>query len=386
VRDHLPQAAARRGAAVRALTAEIGRWGYRPLVTPLYEFDDVLRLGLDPVGRTAALRFSDPASGEILALRPDLTPQIARVAATRLKDAPGPIRIAYEGSVVRAGAARRPEELYQVGVELIDAPQSTADLEVVALCEASLHAAGVERVQIDLGHAGFGRAALEGVDDPELRALLAKKDARGVEARLAAKRVAAPRRRLIAQLPQLYGGPEVIAQARALRPPKAGRRALDELQTLIDRLSALGPRRRLSVDLGEVRGFDYYTGARFAVYAVGSGAPLASGGRYDRLIERYGRPALAVGFAVDVDRVAELHGGAARPSSGWLVAGPSPQIWKDAGRLRRSGAQVVVDLDERPPADRVLCERAERLGLKGVAVRRRGRLFRIELGAPSRRR
>ena len=107
-------------------------------------------------------------------------------------------------------------------------------------------------------------------------------------------------------LPTLYGGPEVLARARTLVEEPPARAAVDELELLCARLGALGPASRLSIDLGEVRGFDYYTGTRFALYAEGAGGALASGGRYDGLVARYGRPARAAGFALDVDRTAEL--------------------------------------------------------------------------------
>jgi ATP phosphoribosyltransferase regulatory subunit len=380
VRDYLPLAAARRRRVARALTGELERWGYQPLTTPVYEYDAVLSLGLDGAA-ARMLRFVDPASGEVVALRPDLTPQIARLVATRLADAPGPLRLFYEGGVVRAEGAphRGARELYQVGVELVDAPSAAADLEVIALCQAALAAAGIDAVQIDLGHADFTRAALADLGLPPagleaLRLALLKKDRRQVEAALARSSAPAARRRLCAELPDLYGGREVIARARRLCRG-AELRALDELDRLAEGLHALAPAPRLSIDLGEVRGFDYYTGARFAVLADGAGAAVASGGRYDRLIERYGRPARAAGFAVDVDRAAEVllaqsaaNAAAAEPPCGWLLAGARPALFAAGAALRRQGERVVFELDERLPSRARLRERAARLGCARVGV------------------
>jgi ATP phosphoribosyltransferase regulatory subunit len=352
VRDYLPVEAARRRAIVSSLMGEFERWGYRPIITPIYEYDDVLDRGA--ATQQKSMRFVEPATGEVLALRPDLTPQVARLVATRLHDEPGPLRLAYEGSVVRLPAG----ELFQVGVELVDAPQPGGDLEMILLAVAALAATGVGDVAVDLGHAEVARAALDGLEvDPDaLHAALQKKDAAAVE-QLVAK-VAPTRRKLVAALASLYGGPEVIARARGLveKSARGALTALDELATLVERLHALVPSARLSIDLGEVRGLGYYTGTRFAVLSDGAGGALASGGRYDRLVERYGRPARATGFAVDVDRLGQVLRGAATPEAAGILVGGEPVLAaRLAARLRAAGARAI--LDRQPTA---CCARAPR--------------------------
>jgi ATP phosphoribosyltransferase regulatory subunit len=355
VKDHLPIAASLRRGVVQALSGEFVRWGYRAVITPLYEYESVLGRGLGSA--TRAMRFVEPSTGEILALRPDLTPQVARLVATRLHDEPGPLRLFYEGSVVRNA-----EELYQVGVELIDAPQAGGDLEAVALACAALRAAGVGEFTLDLGHAAVAHAALHQLDLDEqaeiaLHDALAKKDA----ARVAELSAGTRKRDLIAALPSLYGGPEVLARARDLVEDPS---PLDELSRLLESLARLEPKLSVSLDLGEVRGFRYYTGTRFAIYAAGSGGALAQGGRYDRVVERYGRSARATGFAVDIDALVAMLPAPAAPG-GILVAGPgAAQL---AQKLRARGAIAVLDLDETPTLDE-LRQRAARLGLPQVAL------------------
>ncbi|HEY7957372.1 MAG TPA: ATP phosphoribosyltransferase regulatory subunit, partial [Polyangia bacterium] len=261
VRDYLPVAAARRRGIVSSLSAELERWGYRTIITPIYEYDEVLARGLGDHGR--AMRLVEPSTGEVLALRPDLTAQVARLVATRLHDEPGPLRLAYQGSVVRLlGASGGQGELFQVGVELIDAPQPGGDLEIVMLAEAGLRAAGVGEVTLDLGHADVPRAALDGLpldaaDAAALEGALLRKDAARVAEVARGLAVPARRKELLCALPTLYGGPEVLVRARKLVggvAPEA-RRALDELETLIERLGSCLPdgHARLSIDLGEVR-------------------------------------------------------------------------------------------------------------------------------------
>jgi ATP phosphoribosyltransferase regulatory subunit len=306
VRDFLPRAAARRNAIADALCGEFARWGYDRIITPAFEYLDVLARGLGGDARAAALRFVEPATGEVVALRTDITPQVARIAATRLGDVPGPIRLCYEGSVLRLEAgARGQRELIQAGVELIDAPAPEGDAEVVALAAAALRAAEIADVTLDVGHVALARAALGAVGDParaaEIAELIARKDAEAVA------RAAPPRaRRLLVALPSLYGEPDdVLARARALPLPRAQRAALDELEQTLALAAELGAPGRVTVDLGEVRGFEYYTGVRFAAYVAGVGDAVLRGGRYDDLIGRYGRAARATGFAIDVEAIAQ---------------------------------------------------------------------------------
>ena len=376
VRDYLPVAAARRRGLGAAAAAELERWGYRAIITPLYEYDEVLQRGMGQAAH--AMRFVEPSTGEVVALRPDLTPQVARLVATRMHDEPGPIRLYYQGSVVRLDGGRH--EIFQIGVELIDAPQPGGDLEVVALAEAALDAVGIPDRTLDLGHAAVARAALghdagglglSDADSETLHTALARKDGAEV-ARLAARtRLPEGRRQLLAALPSLYGGVEILERAHGLTEGEA-RAAVDELAALCARLAALGTADRISIDLGEVRGFDYYTGTRFALYADGVGGALASGGRYDRLVERYGRPARAAGFALDVDRVAELlklRGvPAPRQVGGTLVAGDPVAAAKLAASLRASGNRAVLELDLPVPPEAELRKRALARSLDRIAI------------------
>jgi ATP phosphoribosyltransferase regulatory subunit len=373
VRDYLPVAAARRRGLAATAATEIERWGYRGIITPLYEYADVLARGMGQA--VQAMRFVEPASGEVVALRPDLTPQVARLVATRMHDEPGPVRLYYQGSVVRLDGGRR--EIFQVGVELIDAPQPGGDLEVVALAEAVLGALGIGDRTVDLGHAAFVRHALDGLglgddDMATLHLALQRRDAAAVADVADRAQVTVARRKLLVALPTLYGGVDVLPRARALVEDATARAAVDELVLLCDRLAQLGPKERLSIDLGEVRGFDYYTGTRFSLYAEGVGGALASGGRYDGLVARYGRPARAAGFALDVDRVAELlkaRGVAApRQSGGVLVGGDPVAAARVAADLRATGERAVLALDESTASDADLQARAAALGLSRVAV------------------
>jgi adenylosuccinate synthase len=358
VRDFLPRAAARRRAIAERLLSTFEAWGYARIIPPVFECADVLERGLGADGRAAAIRFVEPVAAEVVALRPDFTPQVARLAATRLADVGGPLRLCYEGAVHRlVGAghgASTQREILQAGIELIGADGLDADAEAIALAAAALRAAGLTEVQLDLGHVGFATEALAAVE-PAIRdavALgLARKD-RGAVARATVDLPPELRARVVA-LPGLWGPlDDVLARARAIAWSPASRAALDELAAIAARVAALAPGARLSLDLGLGRGFEYYTGVRFAAFAAGAADAVARGGRYDELVGRYGRATGAVGFAVDIEAIASAQRAAGlgppEPGLGVLVVGAdAPRI---AAGLRGLGVRAAPHLGgPRPP-------------------------------------
>jgi ATP phosphoribosyltransferase regulatory subunit len=392
VRDFLPRAAARRRAIAEALLSEFERWGYDRIITPGFEYVDVLERGLGADARAAALRFVEPGTGEVVALRPDITPQVARLAATRLYEEDGPIRLCYEGSVLRLQAgARGQRELIQAGIELIDAAAPDGDAEAIALAVAALGTAGLGDGVLSVGHVRPARCALEGLE-PAVAAAFAdrigKKDREGV-ARLAAEhRLGGKKRKLLEALPDLSGAPsQVLRRARRLAPDVATRKALDELEGAVALASELGAEGKLVVDLGEVRGFDYYTGLRLLGYALGPGDAVLRGGRYDDLLARYGRPACAVGFAIDVEAVAEGQKarevregqGAVRPRGALVVDRQERRAFLLARGLRAAGMRAAVDLHvRRKEVDIVAYARRARVRAALVVDGRRARILPVD--------
>jgi ATP phosphoribosyltransferase regulatory subunit len=364
MRDFAPRAAASRRRIAETLLEVFEQWGFARVITPAFEYEEVLALGLGGAGRAAAIRFVEPSSGQVVALRPDITPQIARLIATRFRDEPGPVRLSYEGTVVRlerAGKGQR--ELIQAGVELAGVGSPAGDVEVIALGVAALRAAGLPQPTIDLGHLGLARevlAALELPESvvPEARRRIAKRDASGLEEILRDARGSAAAVRFAALLPELSGSPAVLETATKRAPTPGIKRALADLAAIVAAIEARGLDARLHVELGEVRGFDYYTGVRFQAFVPGASDAVLAGGRYDNLLARYGRPSPAVGFAIDVEAAAgaleaasyqtadgvdapvELSDGA----GGVLVSGPLAAANEVAEELRRRGKRAVAEL------------------------------------------
>ncbi len=372
VRDFLPRAAARRRAICERVLGELEAWGYTRLVTPVFECADVLERGLGADARAAALRFVEPGSGEVVALRPDFTPQVARIAATRLADVAGPLRLCYEGAVNRLTSPTRgplaQREILQAGIELIEAGGPEADAEALAVASATLAHLGVEAAPLDVGHVAPARWVLAAVTEPAraaLAAALGKKDRRAV-ARAAAHSAGGPADVAHRAVPELaealvgLAGPaaEVLARARALPWPDDVHAALDDLAAALAGAARLQPGAQFTVDLGEVRGFEYYTGLRFAGYARGAGDAVLRGGRYDELVGRYGRPARAVGFAVDIEAIAQAQRAAGMapptPSPGALVIATrddGARAAAVAATLRAAGVRAAIDLGDAVAAD-----------------------------------
>ena len=379
MRDFAPRAAAERRRIAETLLGVFERWGFSRVITPAFEYEDVLALGLGTSGRAAAIRFVEPSSGQVVALRPDITPQIARLIATRFHDEPGPVRLCYEGTVVRLErGARGQRELIQAGVELARVAGPHGDAEVIALAAAALAATGLASPTIDLGHLGLAREVLGALElspeaTEEVRGRIAKRDGAGLESLLRGARGSKAAARFAALLPELSGPPSILQKAIKQAPSDGVRRALADLARIVAAVEERQIPARLHIDLGEVRGFDYYTGLRFQGYAEGAGQAVLGGGRYDDLLGRYGRPSPAVGFAVDVEVAAaaleaahasqaQANGAAAGGGSGngWLatsggpagvlIAGPASAALRHADELRAAGKRVAVDLVGLSPA------------------------------------
>ena len=337
MRDLLPEEAAARRALARDVMGVVGLHGYALVTLPVFEFAEVLERGLGTLDPADVLRFVEPESGEIAALRPDMTPQIARVIATRLRDRPPPVRLAYEGTVVRrrSGRARKHRQIPQVGVELAGVAGPGGDLELLALAVDSMRAAGLEQFTLDLGDAGIVRALLGKLLEAEQRAVseaLARKDEGAV---------ADPTLRALLSL---QGKREALVAGTKLLSGTPAAPAVARLLALFDAATARGLGAHLQADLGEVRGFAYYTGTIFHAYAAGTSDAVLSGGRYDELLARFGCPMPSAGFALDLDRAAEARRAAGigeAPAVRVVVVGPADDPRLSALRARGICAVAV---------------------------------------------
>jgi ATP phosphoribosyltransferase regulatory subunit len=281
--------------------------GYGEVSTPAIEYDEVLARG---DGRTAdsAYRFFDE-SGDLLALRSDMTVPIARLVATRYAGAEMPLRLCYLANAYRAVRPQRGQmrEFAQAGVELIGAPAPAGTVEVIEVLEATLDAAGLDRAVIGLGDADLFRQLLtelgvEGESRDAVLARLATHDLVGLEAELEAAGISARDVATCVALSQLRGGREVLDEALELGGG-AVERATARLGETFEALESRGAAGRVQLDLGLLRDLGYYSGAILEVYDPALGHVLGGGGRYDALLKRFGVDQPAAGFALYLERV-----------------------------------------------------------------------------------
>ncbi|HEU4408546.1 MAG TPA: ATP phosphoribosyltransferase regulatory subunit [Polyangiaceae bacterium] len=348
MRDVLgPEAWTRRGLS-RAFLEHVALHGYDLVSPPTFERAAVLELGLDEAQRDELLRFVEPESGAVLALRPDMTPQIARVVATRLGALPGPLRLAYEGAVLRRrlSRSRQRRQMSQAGFELVGVRGPEGDLEVLSLAASSLRQLGVERFVVDVGHAAVAGALLAPYEPARagaLREALSRKDEGAVRELARAPGVAAGAAEALGAIVGLQGGAEVLGEAGRVLGATAAGPALGELRALAAAAGELGLGPRLRFDLGEVRGLSYYTGPMFHLFAEGAGVPVGGGGRYDELFGRFGAPRPAAGAALDLEAIEQARRASGseprRPFRRVAVApGPGALALAEALRARGVGA------------------------------------------------
>ena len=308
-RDVLAQEAAERERISAAVRDLFSSRGYAPIETPTLEVMDVMRAGGHMTG--VPFKFFD-SQGDLLAMRPDVTLQVARMCATRLAGQPGPFRFRYQQRVFREteGQMRASaREVTQIGIECIGPSGAEGDAEVLQLfCEA-LETAGVRDFTISVATVGVLRALLaaSGADAAWAEQVLDAFHASNFVELDLLTGAGCPVPPVFAQalraLPRIRGGREAIEEARALVAPLGCEDGLDELSGMCDLLDAAGVGGRGRIDFSVMSSFDYYTGMVFEAYAPGLGSPLGSGGRYDNMVGAYGEDRPAAGFAFFLEQV-----------------------------------------------------------------------------------
>lgn len=337
------------------------KWGFLKTETPAVEFLHVLSLGLTPDDLRHIITFSDPAGGgKPLALRSDVTPQIARIAATTLKNRPAPLRLSYAESVFRSiapGSGNR-MEVFQAGAEIIGSSTPEADAEAIAVAIESLLALGFNDVKIAVGHIGYVRETIESLaldkkNEELIKQAIKKKDLKGILKVLDTAGIAPKNRVAVENLTKLFGDVSLLDNVESVNDKAA--KAVANLREVVTILESLGLGDRVTIDLGEMRGFGYYTGVTFEGFIKGAGKSVLAGGRYDKLLSAYGTGRPATGFAIDIDQIIASFGKSEKQKE-WSSAnvlviganGSSADAVKLAQELRGSGLSVARDIILRP--------------------------------------
>lgn len=285
-------------------------YGYHDIQTPMFEYFDVFRKEIGTVPSRELYKFFDK-EGNTLALRPDITPSVARAAATLFGEEAIPIRLCYTGNtfINHSSYQGRLREVTQMGVEFIGDDSVEADAEMLALVIESLTSVGLTEFQVNVGNVDYVRSLIRDANLAEeaqerVIHLINNRNYFGVEDYLDKIQVKRSSREAIAALSGLTGGPEVLKRAKETALNSAGVLAVKRLEKIYNALKIYGMEKFITFDLSMTGGtYGYYTGIIFRGYTFGTGDAVVKGGRYDRLLEKFGKDSPSIGFAIVIDEL-----------------------------------------------------------------------------------
>lgn len=305
--DHLPAECVDKRQIEARLRELFAKSCYQEVQTPGFEFLDIYAAG-DQLAGTENLFKTFDERGRILAARFDGTVGVARLAATKLAEEPLPLRLSYIDDMYRYVPERgsRLRSFTQAGLEMIGAGSPGADGEVIAMAIQSALTCGLEQIHVAVGQADFYKSMLEeweldGVAAGDLTRMIDAKSILSIENFCETYRLSEAAAEILHLMLDGEGSYEQIDRLESLVNNNRGRRALDNLRAI---LAYLGDRDMLcyiSLDLGMLQSLNYYTGMMFKGYTYTLGTPLFSGGRYDRVMEAFGKPMPATGFSINLD-------------------------------------------------------------------------------------
>lgn len=352
VKDYLPAECALKNEIETKIKAVFDSYGYKCVITPTFEFTEVYD-GMGGVDGRRMYKFLD-RDGSILALRPDVTPAIARIAATAYDKADLPLRFSYVGNAFRYNESYQGKlrEFTQAGIELIGINSLEADAEAITVAINSLLAVGITDFRVDIANVDFLKGVLEEAQfDNELcEAVIDSVTAKNyveVSTLTAGEAMSVSLKKLFEDLPLFIGNIKVLDSARKLVTNEKSIKALDYMARLYKLLEGCGYADYIFFDLSVTGHFDYYTGIVFRAYTRGTGFSVIDGGRYDKLVGSYGADYPAVGLAVKINDIMSVMESVKVKSTAVLVAfNEDGRLYaiKKADELRKDGIETELSL------------------------------------------
>lgn len=348
VKDYLPNECILKKNIEKSIAQVFESYGYLPVTSPTFEYNDVF-CGMGGVKDSRVFKFLDH-DGSLLVLRPDMTPAIARIAATAYNKNDLPLKFYYIDNMFRTNKNYQGKlrEFTQAGIELLGVNSIEADAEVVTAAISSLLNSGVNDFKLDLGHALFLKGVIEEANVNEdvasaIQMNIIKKNYVAVN-ELAESIENNNIKYILQELPLLIGNGSVIEKVKSRVTNKSSLMAVNYLEELYNILSSTGFEKYISFDLGVIGSMDYYTGLIFRGYAKGTGSSILDGGRYDNMVEKFGIEMPAVGFALKVNDIIKILESNEKSCADYLLAydGKSrTAAFKKADELRKKGFCVV---------------------------------------------
>jgi len=357
IEEVLPENAKQLEALRRRLLDVFASWGYELVIPPVVDFLDSLLTGSGHDLDLQTFKLTDQVSGEMLGIRADMTPQVARIDAHNLKY-DRPTRLCYVGTTLRAlgDTLEKTRSPMQIGAEIYGHSGIESDIEVIRLMLEMLAVSGIQNVHLDLGHVGIYRALSEQAglteeQETELFDVLQRKARTELNELVASFEIDEKYKNIFIVLPTLNGGSDVLDKAAKIlaNTSEAVTHALSELQAIANKLSVNHPSLPVSFDLSELRGYHYHTGIVFATFVPGVGREIARGGRYDNIGKFFGRARAATGFSADLRLLASLSIESTEQQQ--LIYAPydgDASLTEAIRDLRATGVSVVQQLPGHP--------------------------------------
>ena len=359
INESLPDEAESLEAFRRQLIDLYASWGYRLVNPPLVEYMESLRIGMGTELDLQTVKVTDQLTGRLMGVRADMTPQVARIDAHRMKDDEidkRPNRLCYIDTVLRTKAAHQggSRSPCQVGAELFGHAGIESDFEVISLMLETLKVSGIDKIIIDIGHVGIARGladyvALSNEEEARFFDMLARKSLPEIKDWLEQSQLSKSDADMLAILPTLNGSPDILETAKS-QLLDAGRiviSAIEYLQSLSELLKRSYPVLDINIDLAELRGYAYHTGIIYAVYTPDVGHSIASGGRYDGIGKAFGNDRPATGFSTDLRTLASLSKQKIQSQSKKAILAPSTleeNLNQLITQLRKEGETVIRQL------------------------------------------
>ncbi len=307
VRDIYNEECARKLFVENKVHNVVKSYGFDDVQAPTFEYFDIFNKERGSVASKEMFKFFD-REGNTLVLRPDMTPQIARIAAKYFGQEDNPIKLCYKAKkfINCSSYQGRLKETTEVGAELIGDSSIDSDAEVIVLLVESLLASGLTEFQVEIGHINYFRglvkeAGLDREAEDEILEMIKNKNYFGLEELIDQNGIEKSLGEAFLQLPQMFGSIDILDKAYALTTNETAREAISHLKELYEILKVYGVEKYVTFDLGMLNKLRYYTGIMFQAFTYGTGEYIASGGRYDKLMRQFGEDKPAIGFSITVD-------------------------------------------------------------------------------------
>lgn len=334
-------------------------FGYQPIQTPTFEFFDVFSREIGTTPSKELYKFFDK-EGNTLVLRPDFTPSIARCAAKYFMDETIPLRFCYAGNnfINTNNLQGKLKETTQMGAELIGDDSPEADAEMIAMLIEALLNSGLKDFQVSIGQIDYfkglcANAYLDEETELELREFISNKNEFGAQELLLNKNISEESIKALLSVSSLFGSEDILEKAMEYADNPRSKKAIERLMQVYELLKVYGVDQYISFDLAMVSKYNYYTGVIFNAYTYQAGSAIAKGGRYDNLLEKFGKPAPATGFVVNIDDLVsaltrqKLCPGLENKNLLLVYSGSFETAIKEAKKYRADGySTVLLKLEE----------------------------------------